>query len=280
MENKLKIMIPVDFTPVSSKALELLAFLMDKTPIETHLVHVIQVNTADWGGSEESSENLDRQSLHNREQQAETHFANLKQHVDFKFSSEILYGGLTTQLSNYAKQNQIDLVLMGTKGATGLLEKISGSEAQQLVRHTEIPVITIHEFASISPIQNILWVADFKEEQHQNPAITNIKTIQQLFVAKLHLLQILAKEDASQEAAIQQNMERFAQTMQLPNYELHLKHDYKVPQGVRSFNQETDMDLVVIGKHSRSGFSKIFYGSVAETLINRCIRPLLTYHIK
>jgi hypothetical protein len=75
-------------------------------------------------------------------------------------------------------------------------------------------------------------------------------------------------------------MQHFAQTLGLQNYELHLKHDYQVPHGVRSFNQETEMDLVVIGTHSRSGFSKIFFGSVSETLINSCISPLLTYHIK
>lgn len=277
---KLKVMIPVDFTPVSEKALEILAFLMDKTPIETHLVHVIQVNEADWAGSNEASETLDHKALKIREQQAAEKLEALKLHVDFKFSSAILYGGLTTELCRYAQTNRMDLILMGTKGATGLLEKISGSEAQQLVRHTEIPVITIHEFASITPIRQVLWVADFKETQHPNPAIDTVLKLQHLFGTKIHLLQILKQEDEELEATIRENMQHFAQTLGLQNYELHLKHDYQVPHGVRSFNQETEMDLVVIGTHSRSGFSKIFFGSVAETLINRCIRPLLTYHIK
>ncbi|MBK0401839.1 universal stress protein [Adhaeribacter sp. BT258] len=277
---KFKVMIPVDFTPVSAKAIELLAFLQDKTPLETHLVHVIQVNQAEWAGSNEASENIDHKALQKREQEAVEKFQNLKQHVDFSFTSQILYGGLTTELARYAESNQIDLVIMGTKGATGLLEKISGSEAQQLVRHAQIPVISIHEFASISPIQHILWVADFKEKQQQNPATNTVIKLQQLFGAKIHLLQILAESDKKKEANFKSNMERFAQAMQLQDSELYLKHDYKVPQGVRNFNQETEMDLVVIGTHDRNSFSKIFYGSVAETLINRCIRPLLTYHIK
>ncbi|MFC5269445.1 universal stress protein [Adhaeribacter terreus] len=277
---KFKVMIPVDFTPVSAKAIDFLSYILDKATVETHLVHVIQVNQADWAGSNRASETIDHQALQNREKEMAEKFNNLKQHVDFSFSSQILYGGLTTELANYAKNNQIDLIVMGTKGATGLLEKISGSEAQQLVRHTQIPVISIHEFASVSPIQHILWVADFTEKQQQNPATNTVLNLQKLFGAKIHMLQIMTESNDKQETELKTNMQQFAQAMQLQNYELHLKHDYKVPQGVRSFNQETEMDLVIIGTHDRSGFSKIFHGSAAETLINRCIRPLLTYHIK
>lgn len=39
------------------------------------------------------------------------------------------------------------------------------------------------------------------------------------------------------------------------------------------------VDLVVVGTHARKGLSHLFYGSVAETLVNNCIRPLVTYHL-
>lgn len=280
MEKKLNVMVPVDFTPVSFKAIEFLGFLMERIPIEVHLVHVIQVNAADWAGTSESSETIDRAELKALEQKAEQQFAELKQHVDFTFTSEILHGGLTTLLANYANQNQLDLVIMGTEGADGWYEKISGSEAQHVVRYTEVPVITIHQFASITPVHNILWVADFEAEKQPEQSIKTIKALQQLFGAKLNLLQILKKEDEGKAQRIKECMQKFASDLQLENYELHLRHDYKVPAGVRNFNQETEMDLVVIGTHARKGFSHVFYGSIAETLVNHCIRPLLTYHLK
>jgi len=111
---KLKIMIPVDFTQVSAKALEFLAFLPDNTTLETHLVHVIQVNQADWAGSNEASENIDHKALQKREQEAAEKFQNLKQHTGLASTSHILYGGRTTEPAPYANENQIDLVLMGT----------------------------------------------------------------------------------------------------------------------------------------------------------------------
>lgn len=280
MEKKLNIMVPVDFTPVSFKAIEFLQFLMQTTPVVTHLVHVMEVNTGDWGGSSEASETLDKNSFRAEEQKVQQQFEELRKQVDFDFTSDIVYGGLTTSIARYAAKHQIDLVIMGTEGADGWFEKISGSEAQHVVRYTDVPVITIHQFASITPIQNILWVADFAAEKQPEESIATIKNLQRLFNAKLHLLQIIGKDDEQHAQEIQQQMRSFADTYDLQNYELHLHHNYKIPAGVRNFNQATEMDLVLIGTHARKGIGHVFYGSIAETLVNHCIRPLMTYHLK
>lgn len=279
MKDKLDIMVPVDFTPVSFRAIEFLAFLMDKTPINTYLVHVIEVNSAEWAGSVDASETLNKGELKQKQQLAEQKFTELKKHVDFSFTSEVLFGGLTTTLAHYANTKSIDLVIMGTEGADGWLEKVSGSEAQHVVRYTNIPVITIHKNAAITPIQNLLWVADFEAEKQPEQSVAIIKMLQQLFHAKLHLLQIVDKEDEAKAQQLKHNMQVFTEQLNLQNYELHLHHNYKVPAGVRSFNEVSEMDLVLIGTHGRKGISHLFYGSVAETLVNHCIRPLMTYHL-
>src|SRR5690606_26182757 len=132
------------------------------------------------------------------------------------------------------------------------------------VRHTHIPVITIQKDASITPIHNILWVADFAADKQPEQSVSTIKTLQQLFGAQLHLLQIIEKEDETKLDSIKSSMQQFAEKLQLQNYELHFKSDDKIPAGVRNFNRETEMDLVLIGTHGRKGFSHIFYGSIAE----------------
>ena len=279
MKDTLNIMVPVDFTPVSYRAIEFLAFLMDKTPVNTHLVHVIEVNAAEWGGSVEASETLNKTELKQKQQLAEQKFAELKQHLDFSFTSEILFGRLTTTLADYANKQQTDLVIMGTDGAEGWPEKVSGSEAQHVVRYTNIPVITIHKHAAISPIQNLLWVADFEAEKQPEQSVATINFLQQLFNAKLHLLQIVDKNDESRLNQLKGKMQDFVEQLNLQNVELHLHHNYKVPAGVRNFNEVSAMDLVLIGTHGRKGINHLFYGSIAETLVNHCIRPLMTYHL-
>jgi nucleotide-binding universal stress UspA family protein len=279
MEKKLNIMVPVDFTPVSFRAIEFLAFLMEKTPINTHLVHVVEVNAAEWAGSVEASDTIDKAEIIALEQKTLKQFRELQQHVDFTFKSEVVFGGLTTSLAKYTKQHQIDLVIMGTEGADGWLEKISGSEAQHVVRHTDVPVITVHQYASVTPVHNLLWLADFEIGKQPEQSIGTIKLLQQLFNAKLHLLQIVDTEDEKKTSELKQKMQVFTESLGLQNFELHLHHNYKVPAGVLNFNRATDMDLVMIGTHGRKGISHLFYGSIAETLVNHCIRPLMIYHL-
>ncbi|PVY42248.1 universal stress protein [Pontibacter virosus] len=279
MEKKLNIMVPVDFTPVSYKSLQFLNLVLEKAPVNLHLVHVIQVNAAEWAGNTDSSESIDRARLYAQEQQANQQFDELRKQAGIDFTSAVLYGGLTTSLTKYAEQQQADLIIMGTEGADGWYERMSGSEAQHVVRYTHIPVITIQQDASITPIKNLLWVADFAAEKQPVQSVNTIKTLQQLFGAQLHLLQIIDKGDEPKLDSLEAGMQRFAEKLHLQNYELHFKSDDKVPAGVRNFNRETEMDLVLIGTHGRKGFSHIFYGSIAETLVNHCIRPLLTYHL-
>lgn len=274
-----KVMIPVDFSPVSVKAMELVAQLAEKAAIEAHLVHVIQVNEAEWAGNAEASDTLDQEGLQHQIQQASQQLEKLQESLSYPSQGRVLFGGLTTGLINYAAAYKPDLILMGTRGADGLLEKISGSEAQQIVRHAQVPVITVHEYASLTPLKNLLWVADFGAEQHTNKN-TLLPLLQKLFGAKLHLLRIVKPADEAQAEAILKQMKDFAVQHDLENYELHLHRDYKVPQGVRHFNQATEMDLVIIGTHGRNSISQLFYGSIAETLVNHCIRPLITYHLK
>lgn len=170
MEKKLNVVVPVDFTPVSFRALDFLTFLMETTPINTHLVHVVEVNDSDWEGTIASSDTIDKAAFRALEQKAMEQFTELRQHVDFKFTGEVLFGGLTTTLASYTAHHNIDFVVMGTAGADGWLEKVSGSEAQHVVRYTDVPVITVHQHATITPIHNLLWWRTLRQKSSRNKA--------------------------------------------------------------------------------------------------------------
>jgi universal stress protein A len=57
---------------------------------------------------------------------------------------EILEGLPVPEISQYIKDNNIDLVVMGTHGHTGLKHLIIGSVAENIVRSSPVPVLTIH----------------------------------------------------------------------------------------------------------------------------------------
>jgi nucleotide-binding universal stress UspA family protein len=168
---------------------------------------------------------------------------------------------------------------MSTHGADGFMERISGSEAQHVARFLQVPVITLRPGTSVLKLENILFVADF-EMFGKGIQINLIKQLAIAFDSTIHLLQILKEEDEPYVDEIEAQMKFFAEEHGIQKYEMHLYRDKKIASGIKNFNQEADMDLVCIRTHGRRGISHLWFGSIAERLVNHCLKPLLTFHLR
>ena len=67
---------------------------------------------------------------------------------DVQFSSKC--GTAATEIVDYAKDTQIDLIIMGSHGHSAIASMLLGSVAEHVVRHSPCPVMTVrspqHEF--------------------------------------------------------------------------------------------------------------------------------------
>jgi len=55
----------------------------------------------------------------------------------------VLTGNPYQEISRFAEENKIDLIVIGTQGKTGLDRMLFGSTAEQVVRHAPCPVMTV-----------------------------------------------------------------------------------------------------------------------------------------
>lgn len=273
MEN-LNILIPTDFSEVSYLAIEMAQVLERKIPIQIHMLHVLQVNDSDSDYLEGHSD----AELEKKKSNALGQMEALKSR-GAKFEAHVRVGKLTDQTNQAASELRADMVLMGTKGSDGFMEMISGSEAQHVARYLQVPVLTIRPGTPMLDLKNILLVADF-ELFEKGAQIETIKKLASAFDSTIHLLQILTVEDEKHAEQIKAQMKFFAEEHQLEKYETHLYRDHKVANGVRNFNREAEMDLVCIRTNGRKGINQLLFGSIAERLVNHCIKPLLTFQLK
>jgi nucleotide-binding universal stress UspA family protein len=63
---------------------------------------------------------------------------------DLPVHREIRWGDPTVAIISYAVENDIDLIVMGTRGKTGFERYLLGSVAEKVVRVSPIPVLTVH----------------------------------------------------------------------------------------------------------------------------------------
>jgi nucleotide-binding universal stress UspA family protein len=82
---------------------------------------------------------------------------------------ELAIGSPATEILRVANENDVDLIVMGTHGRTGLTRLLMGSVAEQVVRKAFCPVLTIkYPFAEVLPVQE---TAEKPVEKNLEPSI-------------------------------------------------------------------------------------------------------------
>ena len=276
MEN-IKILIPTDFSVQAEFAYLMVKRLEEKMSVDIHFLHVMNVPdtvTMDDNGTIQTCGEIDVKYVVKQKEIAERKLTNLKTLYGNNIKSHFILGKVTDGIVKFAEINHFDLIVMGTKGAWGLKEKLSGSETQIIARKSKIPVLSLMCDRSDLNIQNILLVHNFSF-----PVKEDLQLVQKLstaFNTKFHLLQITSGNIDAEKDTAEANMKVFAELNGITNYQCHLINDKDVEEGVVHFNQMNNMDIVCIGTHGKGG---LFHPSATEKLINHLFKPIISFHL-
>ncbi len=273
----LKILIPTDFSVQAEYAYLMVKKLEEKSAIEINFLHVLEVPdtvTMDVNGEIRTCGEIDINYVLKQKEIADRKLANLKSLYGNQIQTHLVLGKTTDAILKFSEINHFDLIVMGTKGAWGLKETLSGSETQIIARKSKTPLLSLMCDRSDLTISNILLVYNFN-----NPVKEDISLLHKFinaFGIKLHLLQITSGNTQGDLATVESNMKKFADLNNITNYECHLINDKDVENGVIHFNQMNNMDLICIGTHGKGG---IFHQSATEKLINHLFKPIISFHL-
>ena len=145
-----RILVPTDFSEFSQAALRYGCEFAAKFGAELHLLHVIDnpmpPGSEDWGKTlDEYQRDLEKYA--NNEMQA----LDLSPLTDRSRVTDVIrYGSALVGIVQYARDHDIDMIVLGTHGRTGLAHVFIGSVAEKVVRKAPCPVLTVrhpeHEF--------------------------------------------------------------------------------------------------------------------------------------
>jgi universal stress protein A len=149
--NLKKILVPLDFSAHSRKALHYAVKLAGQFGSAITLVNVVApVIYAEGMVLPAAMENLDRVSEEHARTELEKTAAEVREHGG-TCETHVLLGHPSDEIVNFAKNHQTDLLLITTHGRTGLQHFLLGSTAERILRHAPCPVMVVrdqeHEFA-------------------------------------------------------------------------------------------------------------------------------------
>ena len=141
-----KILVPIDFSPSAGKALDVAAEFAEKHDAEVVLLHAYHVSVPmtthvaaggpvlPTGFYEQIRENAQHKVDELAEQVAKW---------GVKASGRAVGEPASIAIVDAAEKLPADLIVMGTRGNTGLKHVLLGSVAERVIRHAPCPVVTV-----------------------------------------------------------------------------------------------------------------------------------------
>lgn len=281
MTNKIKkIILPTDFSELSDFAYSMALYIAKKTGASIDVVSIIPGPSGalySKDGELINDEGNDYSEWSNSLKAAEENMMSWikdKSHINNTFCS---IGNVDSSIIRYATDHDMDLIIMGTEGLYSNTLWSQPSHAEFISNHSPVPVLTLKCDRSNINLKEIILVSDFLEAKQMDLRI--IKSLQFVFDSKILLLKVKKNNAIRSTHEIESDMAAFAEVNDITNYETCIYEDDNIEAGIGKFAAERDVDLITLGSHQKTGFSKLFRMSISDDVVNHLFHPVLTFPI-
>lgn len=273
-----KILVPTDFSEHAEYALKVAAQIAKKVNAEIYLLHMLELPSQMSDLAVRGAEG------------PEIVFAIKKVHEQFQSAKEkpYLQGVVVTEAVQFAKtfegiiesskKNAIDLIVMGSHGASGFEEMFVGSNTEKVVRTSEIPVFVVKSDLDISVLKKLVFASDFSSEIED--AFPKALNFADMMGVELQMLMVNTPNNFKTTAASEALMSNFISKYGLSNQvSLHVYNDENLESGILNFAEKVNADIIGISTHGRTGISHFFNGSLSEDVVNHSKKAVVTFKI-
>ncbi|MCU0383451.1 MAG: universal stress protein [Cyclobacteriaceae bacterium] len=279
-----KILVPTDFSKISTNAVEVAVEIAKKSNAEITLLHVVEEAssssfsvTGEWQKEGWADKLYTIKLLEKSKAQLEKLVLDPR-FSDVKITGELRVGNAFHGMRTIITDNKVDLVVMGTSGRAGAVDSVIGTNTERVVRHAKCPVLSINKKPAKIDFKNIVYATAMHKDEEVFSRI--VKRAQQLYDATIHLVRINTPGNFQRDAVVRKAMNDFAKKLQLKNYTINIFNDLSEEEGIIYFADAIDADMVCMATHGRTGFAHVLAGSIAEDVVGHSKRPVLTFVTK
>ncbi|MFC7200668.1 universal stress protein [Halospeciosus flavus] len=140
-----EILIPTDGSEGVQPAVEMALNLAEKHDATLHVLFIVD-QPVSVSGAGEGFSGLDSllEALEEEGHEVTGEIAKQAEERDIETTAAVRRGNPHDDILNYAEEQGLDLIVIGTHGRTGVKRALLGSVTEDIVRHSEIPVLTVH----------------------------------------------------------------------------------------------------------------------------------------
>lgn len=200
--------------------------------------------------------------------------------VDSNFTAEritqqVEYGFAAEKIVEIADSIKADMIVMGTQGASDMMDKWLGTNAQEVIKTAQCPVFTIPMKVPINFPQRILYAADFQGNEI-------LATEKLLYLAKplgaaCKVVHIHDYYEADINPIVEQTIQKLKKEFKNEDISFHQLHRAEIIEGLEGYMETYKPDVLAMAIHEKSFLSNIFDTSITRHFIQEAKLPMLTF---
>lgn len=258
------ILVPVDFSDNSKSALDYAILLAKKLSMELTLLHVFQSSMAELSDAEKELE-LWKAAV-------------ISSEGSLKCKTILVEkGDLTEEIIKLINNNTADLVVMGTKGITGLAEVFLGSNTARVIERASCPVIAIPQDYLFTEIKKIVFATNYHDSDV--PSIRFMVKLSKLFDAELIVVHVA---DGERKLKLEEDlstyfMEQVKKSVTYDKMRFQLLKDDNVENALYEFINKQRADLLAISSEDRMFTGLLLNKSLTRKFVHHIQIPLFAF---
>jgi nucleotide-binding universal stress UspA family protein len=280
--NLTRLLVPLDFSECSLNALAYAVALARKVNAELTLYHGYHVVAdsdlapiaASYVGQQMDQQQklwqdrLDELAAQLRQQTYEFSNAPLKVHTIAKM------GLVVDDVADLVGEEGFGLVVMGTKGSSGLEKILFGSVTAAVIDRVKIPVLAIPKDCRFQQLDHIVYGTNFDAKDIQ--VIDDLLELANAFDARITALHVSTTD--AELTNDQQEIESLRDTYwftPVERLDFQLRREESAQKGLEHYLQEHQTDLLAVLRQNRTFLERLLERSVSRGLAFHCQVPLL-----
>lgn len=268
------ILIPTDFSLCAQNAENAAMQLAKKFNAKVYLFHHADI-PKDW---EEMlvSEREQHPAALKKIYEVKASFERIRQlFPDITIETHITGGKWIDRMSQFVQQKNIDLIVIGSHGASGKNEFFIGSNTQKVVRGVHCPILVIKEPLVKVDFNKVIYASSFNETE--KIAFLKFKDFIKHFLPEIHLVTIHSSGFLDGPLILQKEVLKDYVELSKPFTAYpHIVNDFTIDGGIRKYANRIDADLIVVANHYKRPLKRMLVGSNVEALVNHANMPVLT----
>lgn len=275
-----RILVPTDFSKTGMLAIEHAAYMAKICKARLYILHVIEL--FEYANSVYEPEVFvkDLESVQDvATEKIERISAQIETEYNIKTYPLLGSGKAIIGIAETAKENDIDIIIMGTHGAKGLEEVILDSNAHKVVGVSPCPVITLQEGAANVQFTDIVMPID--NTVHSRQKVDYAIKLASYYGAKIHLLGLLDSKDEITEADKRRfnikidGVENILKQTDTP-YIRKIVEGHNLATEAMKYSDEVGADLLIIMADHESNVSGSFLASLVKQIVNHSAIPVMS----